>query len=126
MRSRPGYRVADRLGGGLFVALTGITLVFLVLPIVGIFVHTTPGKLVDQLSNPVVRDAFIVSLKTSVEAQVLILVFGTPTALLLATRRFPGHSVAITQFGAPVHYDLMLLTEKYRLDPRSTAALIGV
>ena len=36
------------------------------------------------------RDAFVVSMKTSVIAQVLILLFGTPTAYLLATRRFPG------------------------------------
>jgi NitT/TauT family transport system substrate-binding protein len=34
-------------------------------------------------------------------------------------RDFPGHTVAITQFGAPVHYDLALLMEKYRFDPPS-------
>ena len=44
-----------------------------------------------QLSNPVVRDAFVVTLKTSLIAQALIVVFGTPTAYLLASRRFPGH-----------------------------------
>lgn len=38
---------------------------------------------------------------------------------LRSVRDFPGHSVAITQFGAPVHYDLVLLTEKYRFDPQS-------
>jgi NitT/TauT family transport system substrate-binding protein len=32
---------------------------------------------------------------------------------------FPGHSVAITQFGAPVHYDLELLIQKYRFDAKS-------
>jgi molybdate transport system permease protein len=72
------------------------------LPIVGIFVHTTPGNLLHQLSNPVVKDAFIVSLKTSLLAQVLILFFGTPTAYLLATRRFPGHSLAVTLVELPL------------------------
>jgi NitT/TauT family transport system substrate-binding protein len=38
---------------------------------------------------------------------------------LKSVRDFPGHSVAITQFGAPVHYDLVLLMEKYRFDPSS-------
>jgi NitT/TauT family transport system substrate-binding protein len=38
---------------------------------------------------------------------------------LKSVRDFPGHSVAITQFGAPVHYDLVLLEEKYRLDTAS-------
>jgi molybdate transport system permease protein len=90
------------LGFGLFVAVAVVTLAFLALPIVGIFVHTTPGKVVDQLSNPVVKDALIVSLKTSVFAQAAILLFGTPTAYLLATRRFPGHSAAITLVELPL------------------------
>jgi len=86
----------------LFVAVTVVTLVFLLLPIVGIFVHTSPGKLLGQLSNPVVRDAFVVTLKTSLIAQTLIIVFGTPTAYLLASRRFPGHSFAITLVELPL------------------------
>jgi molybdate transport system permease protein len=98
MRSRWG----DRLGGCLFVVLTAVTLVFLVLPIVGIFLHTTPGKLIGQLSNPVVRDAFVVTVKASLVAQALILLFGTPAAYLLATRRFRGHSVAITLVELPL------------------------
>ena len=36
-----------------FVA-AAIALAFLVLPIVAIFVHVSPGRLIDQLSNPVV------------------------------------------------------------------------
>jgi molybdate transport system permease protein len=95
-------RLGDRLGVGLFIVLAGLTLAFLVLPIVGIFVHTTPGKVIGQLSNPVVYDAFIVTLKTSLIAQALILVFGTPTAYLLATRRFTGHSLAVTLVELPL------------------------
>ena len=40
------------LGFGLFVAVAVVTLAFLALPIVGIFAHTSPGKIIDQLSNP--------------------------------------------------------------------------
>lgn len=90
------------LGYTLFVGVAVVTLAFLLLPIVGIFVHTSPGKVLGQLSNPVVKDAFIVSLKTSVIAQALILLFGTPTAYLLATRRFPGHSLAVTLVELPL------------------------
>src|SRR5947209_12442361 len=92
----------DKLGAGLFVALAVVTFVFLALPIVGIFVHTTPGKLIGQFSNPVVKDAFIVTVKTSLVAQALIVFFGTPTAYLLATRRFRGHSLAITLVELPL------------------------
>jgi molybdate transport system permease protein len=95
-------RLGDRLGVGLFTTLAAVTLVFLVLPIVAIFVHTTPGRLIGELSNPVVRDAFVVTLKTSVAAQALILFFGTPTAYLLATRRFQGHSLAVTLVELPL------------------------
>ena len=38
---------------------------------------------------------------------------------LKSVRDFPGHSVAITQFGAPVHYDLVLLMAKYRFDAQA-------
>jgi molybdate transport system permease protein len=89
-------------GLGLFVAVAVLALAFLLLPIVGIFVHTTPGKLLHQLSNPVVEDAFVVSLKTSLLAQALILLVGTPTAYLLATRRFTGHSLTVTFVELPL------------------------
>ena len=90
------------LGFGLFVAVAVVTLAFLALPIVGIFAHTSPGKVLDQLSNPVVTDALIVTLKTSVFAQAAILLFGTPTAYLLATRRFTGRSLAVTLVELPL------------------------
>jgi molybdate transport system permease protein len=86
----------------IFVAAAVFALAFLLLPIVAIFVHTSPGRLLDQLSNPVVRDAFVVSIKTSLEAQVLILLFGTPSAYLLASRRFPGHSALVTLVELPL------------------------
>ena len=90
------------IGVGVLVAVAVVTLAFLALPIVGIFVHTSPGNLIHQLSNPAVEDAFIVSVKTSLIAQALILLFGTPTAYLLATRRFPGHALAMTLVELPL------------------------
>ena len=90
------------LGFGLLVVVSVVALAFLALPIVGIFFHTSPGQLLDQLSNPVVKDALVVSAKTSLTAQALILLLGTPTAYLLATRRFPGHSLAVTLVELPL------------------------
>jgi molybdate transport system permease protein len=83
-------------------AATAVALAFLLLPVVAIFVHTSPGHLVSQLSSPFVKDAFVVSVKTSAIAQLLILLFGTPTAYLLATRRFRGRSLAITLVELPL------------------------
>ena len=79
-----------------------VALAFLALPIVAIFVHVPPGRLIDQLSNPVVTDALIVSFKTTLIAQAFILLFGTPTAYLLASRRFPGRSLCVTLVELPL------------------------
>jgi molybdate transport system permease protein len=98
----PRRSVRRTLLGVAYVGATVVAMVFLLLPIVAIFAHTSPAELVEQLGNPVVRDAFLVSLKTSLIAQVLILVFGTPTAFLLASRRFPGHSLAVTLVELPL------------------------
>jgi molybdate transport system permease protein len=79
-----------------------VALAFLVLPIVAIFVHTSPGRLVSQLSSDVVKDAFAVSIKTSLVAQACIVVFGTPTAYLIATRRFPLRPLVVTLVELPL------------------------
>ncbi len=85
-----------------YVAAAAIALAFLLLPIAAIFAHTSPAHLVDQLSNPVVRDAFVVSIKTTLVAQALIVVFGTPLAFLLASRRFRGRALAVTLVELPL------------------------
>lgn len=89
------------LAAALAVAAT-VALVFLVLPVAALFLHSTPGRLAGQLSSPVVTDAFVVSIETSLIAQALILLVGTPVAYLLATRRFPGRSVAVTLVELPL------------------------
>ena len=98
----PGRSVRRTLLGVAYVGAAVVAMVFLFLPIVAIFAHTSPAELVEQLGNPIVRDAFVVSLKTSLIAQVLILVFGTPTAFLLASRRFRGHAFAVTLVELPL------------------------
>ena len=95
MRRRPLFPL------GLVVAAV-VTGAFLALPLISIFLRIPLGRLVDQLSSKVVTDAIVVSLKTTVLAQLLIVAFGTPTAYLLATRRFPGRSLAITLVELPL------------------------
>jgi len=84
-----------------FIAAT-IGLTFLALPMLAIFVRVPSGRLIRQLSNPVVTDALVVSLKTTLIAQVLILILGTPLAYLLANRRFRGHSLVVTLVELPL------------------------
>jgi molybdate transport system permease protein len=86
----------------LAIGAAAVALTFLVLPMVAIFVRVPPGRLLHELRNPVVKDALVVSLKTSVIAQALILLLGTPLAYLLATRRFRGRSFVITLVELPL------------------------
>ena len=78
-----------------------VALGFLALPIVAIFARVSPAKLVAELSNPLVTNALVVSLKTTAIAQALILVFGTPAAYALA-RRFRGRGLLVTLVELPL------------------------
>ncbi len=49
-----------------------------------------------------VVDALIVTAKTTIVAQVAILVFGTPLAYFLATHQFPGRAFVITLVELPI------------------------
>jgi molybdate transport system permease protein len=89
------------LAAGLCAAIF-LTLGFIVLPIVAIFSRVSPGQLVHELSNRVVVDALIVTGKTTLVAQLLILLLGTPTAYFLASRRFPGRSLVVTLVELPI------------------------
>jgi len=79
-----------------------VAFVFLLLPIVAIFLRIPVRDLFAQLDNQVARDALVVSLKTSAIAHISVLVFGTPTAYLLARKRFPGRSAVLTLIELPL------------------------
>jgi molybdate transport system permease protein len=79
-----------------------IGLVFLLLPLVAIFLRVSPGELFAQLGSEVAIDAIVVTLKVNAIAQALILVVGTPAAYLIARRRFRGRAIVITLVELPL------------------------
>jgi len=88
---------------GIFVAVSAaIAFTFLLLPLAAIFLRVPVVDLIEQLGNDVARDALIVSLKTSAIAHAAVLLFGTPTAYLLARRRFRGRSLVVTLTEIPL------------------------
>ena len=93
---------ASRSFGALLVLALAAALLFLTLPIVAVFAHTSPAKLLDSLDDPVVRDALRLSLETTVAALVIIIVVGTPAAYLMATRRFRGRAIVQTLLELPL------------------------
>jgi molybdate transport system permease protein len=85
----------------LFCALC-VALAFLTLPIVAVFVDTSPGELVASLGEPEALDALWLSLRTSLAALAIIVVVGTPAAYLLATRSFRGRALVMTLIELPL------------------------
>jgi molybdate transport system permease protein len=86
----------------LLVAATAAALVFLTLPIVAIFVDTSPGHLAESLTEEGALDALWLSLKTTAIALAIIVAIGTPAAWLLASRTFRGRQLAITLVELPL------------------------
>jgi molybdate transport system permease protein len=85
----------------LFLA-AAVALLFLMLPLVAIFLRVPPGDLVAQLGSDVVLDAIIVTAKANAIAQALILLVGTPAAYLIASRGFRGRAFVVTLVELPL------------------------
>jgi len=79
-----------------------IALVFLLLPLVAIFLRVPPGELFAQLGSKVAIDAIVVTLKANAIAQALILIVGTPAAYLIAKRGFRGRAFVVTLVELPL------------------------
>jgi molybdate transport system permease protein len=84
------------------VAATAFSLVFLLIPMVAIFAELSYGEFVDGITSDVARDALRVTAETNLTALALIVLFGTPTAYLLATRRFRGRALFVTLVELPL------------------------
>lgn len=63
-------------------------LLFIVFPIVALFMQVTPTDLWQSLGQPVVIQAVLTSLRTSFVSVVLTFIFGLPVALLLVQKDF--------------------------------------
>jgi molybdate transport system permease protein len=92
-----------RTGFAALLALTLATaLLFLLLPVVAIFLEVAPNRLLAQMTSDAAVDALHVTLKTNLVANAFILAIGTPAAYLLATRRFRGRALVITCVELPL------------------------
>ena len=84
------------------VAALSVTLLFLVVPVLAIFVDTGPADLLSSLGDEGALEALRLSLICSGIAVAIIVAVGTPAAWLLATRRFPGRNALITLVELPL------------------------
>jgi molybdate transport system permease protein len=86
----------------LLVLCLTVALTFLTLPVVAIFVDSSPGDLIASLGEPGALDALWLSLKCTAASIAIILLVGTPAAYLLATRSFRGRAMVVTLIELPL------------------------
>ncbi len=79
-----------------------VSIVFLLIPIVAIFGELTFREFLDGITSEVAVDALRVTAETNLIAMALIVLFGTPTAYLLATRSFRGRALLVTLVEIPL------------------------
>jgi molybdate transport system permease protein len=77
-------------------------LLFLSLPFLAVLLRASPREVLRHLTDSHVLDALRLSLVSGLAATLLIVMLGTPTAYLLATRRFPGKAVIETLIDLPL------------------------
>jgi molybdate transport system permease protein len=97
VRSRQG------LVGGPSIVPAILLVLFLVLPLVGLALRAVDsGRLLVALGKPIVLEAFRLSILTTLMVLFLALVLGSPLALLLARRHFPGRNLLDTLIDLPI------------------------
>lgn len=101
--ARSGWLARINLNA-LFPWLAGaLLLAFILVPLAAIFIRAVPsGVLSHLLSDEAVRQALRLSLITTAITLAVALIFGTPTAWLLARRSFRGRSVIETLIDLPM------------------------
>jgi|SRR5438132_3074449 len=102
---RPVWNPAERSGAAfrtLTVVASSLLLLFLALPFLAVLLRASPAEVLRHLAHPGVRDALRLSLLAGLSATSAIVLLGTPTAYLLATRHFPGKRVVETLVDLPM------------------------
>jgi molybdate transport system permease protein len=98
----PEGEQVNRLFRAALALTTGVALLFLLLPIVAVFLRVPLGDLVSALGSRPAVDAIRVTAETIAVAMVLILVFGTPAAYWIASRRGALRDVVVTLVELPL------------------------
>lgn len=79
-----------------------VVVAFLTLPVLAIFLNTSPARLLSRLGDPAATDALRLSLEASGLALLVIVLLATPAAYLLSTRAFRGKTLLLTAIELPL------------------------
>ncbi|MHB8806813.1 MAG: ABC transporter permease [Anaerolineaceae bacterium] len=85
----------------LWILLSAPLLLFIIIPILSLFLRTSLTDVIQTLNERQVSQAITLSLSSSITSTLLTLLLGTPVAYLLATRRFRGYHLVDTIIDLP-------------------------
>ncbi len=79
-----------------------LTISFIALPVVSLFVKSPLDTVLRSLSRPMVLDALHLSLSTAAVSTLIVVILGTPLAYVNARFRYPGKEIADSLIDLPV------------------------
>ena len=86
----------------LVAALLSLFLLFVTIPVASLFLRISPEAFFSSLAEPVVLDALSLSLVTATVSTVLVVLFGTPLALVNARYDYRGRVLVDTLTDLPI------------------------
>ncbi len=86
----------------LFVLLGALILLFIIAPLLGMFLKTSPEKLLETAGEKEVRDSIWLTIWTSMAGTLFFAIAAIPLSYLLARRNFPGKKLVTGIIDLPV------------------------
>ncbi|WP_250986864.1 ABC transporter permease [Methanoculleus oceani] len=86
----------------LIAVLVALFLLFVTLPVASLFLRISPEAFLRSLAEPVVLDALSLSLVTATVSTAIVVIFGTPLALVNARHDYPGRALVDTLTDLPI------------------------
>jgi molybdate transport system permease protein len=83
-------------------SLIFLTISFIALPVVSLFIKSPLDTVLRSLSSPMVVDALRLSLSTAAVSTMIVVILGTPLAYVNARFRYPGKEIADSVIDLPV------------------------
>ena len=95
-------RLRSRAAKAGLALLIFLTISFIALPVVSLFVKSPLDTVLRSLSRPMVLDALRLSLSTAAVSTMIVVILGTPLAYVNARFRYPGKEIADSAIDLPV------------------------
>ena len=100
--SQRAYAIAAGFGRLIVAIMAAVLLLFIGVPLAALLLHTPPGTLLASLGQDSARQALRLSAETTTAALLATLLFGTPTAYILARWSFPGKRLLDSLVDLPI------------------------